>query len=305
MANEAVWSSLSSDVGRTVVESYILEALADEYFIANHPAIMDMKDLTGSFSDTAKVREDDVLTGRTFNSVSEGGSMTTNTAIGTELYSVAIGQKYLQWNISDLLNTLANEQFSPERFAQGLAKSLAYTWTGLLATEGATFTGSLDAGAGDPDLEDFWDAVGEVEDLLGSGDDPGIAILHPKAARALAKDGNFAQQSNLSKDDPGVQALAKMFGTNRYLGRIHNFDIFATPQVATDTGKYQNCLFRKGGMLKAMARAIPMTADQLAFGPLMLERLRSSTKPETTIRGTGFMGVNKAQERGILWETTA
>lgn len=304
MANEAVWSSLASDIQRTIISSLVLDALADPTFIGNHPAIIDMDDLTGSFSDTAKMREDDVVTPRAMTSVSEGGTMSTNTAIGTELYSASIGQRYMQWNVSDLLNTLANQQFSPERFAAGLVKSLQYTWTGLLATEGATFTATLDAGAGDPDLEDYFDAVGEMEDLYVDPSLPKIAIVHPNVGRALIKDALFAQQSNLSKDDPGVQALAKSLGGS-YLGRIRNTDIIATYQVATSGGKHQNSIFARGAMLKVMARNLPQTADQYAFGPLMIERLRSSTKPETTIRGTAFMGVNKAQEGGLLWTTTA
>ena len=62
-----------------------------------------------------------------------------------------------------------------------------------------------------------------------------LAATAGALASVTLPDALFAQQSNLSKDDPGVQALAKSLGGS-YLGRIRNTDMIATYQVATSGG---------------------------------------------------------------------
>lgn len=306
MSNEITWAAIKSDSERLVIISEILTQLADHNALPNHPALMWGPDLAGTGSDTTYVDEDNLESGATFTSIAEGGTW-ANTALATDRFSAAIGEYYTQWTVSDLAATVAaNGKLDVPRFVRGLVTRYGLTITNLLATNGATFaTNTKDAGTGDPDMGDLFDAIAVLENAYVDPSKPKMAIVHPVVAQALRKDSLFAQQMNVAMQLPEVQAMAQSLG-GVYIGRFLNTDVFASAKVATSGGKYQNCIFAHGAMLLARATPKVMVANQYLLEMMLMEQQASETKPETYIRGKVFLGADVAQDAsGVLWTTAA
>lgn len=303
MANEITWAAIKSDAERTLMVGEIIKALADEYAVTNHEALIWGPDVSGTMTDTVTIDEDDLESGGTLTSIAEGGTF-ANTALGTDRYTSAVAQRYTQWNVSDLAAMVSNGKLAVDRFVRSLITRYGLTVTDLLATAGATFTAALDAGAGEPDMVDLFDAIGELEGAYVSPSKLKMAIVHPNVGKALRRDSLFAQQMNVAMLDPAVQAFAKAFG-GVYLGRFQNTDVFTSFKIAVDAGKYQNIIFGRGAVLLSKGTPKVATADQVVLEMMLMEQARSQTKPETTIRGSTFLGVDVAQDAsGLLWTTT-
>ena len=302
MANEVLWSAIKSDSERPLIEAEILGIQTDQYWLMNHPAIIDLGDVTGTNTDTKKIREDDLNGAGVMTSIAEDASW-SNSAYSPNMLSASVGQYFDQYELSDTTQMVQDGQLDPVRFAANFAKKRALTWTNLVATAIATFTNTKDAGAGVPTLEDFMDARHELELLYNDPSLAAMAVLKPAVAQALAKDAMFAQQMNLAKDLPEVQAMARLFG-GVYKGRVFNTDIFASPKVATAGGKYSNGLFVRGAILTVKGTQPARLADQVQLGDMLFEQERGAGNT-TFVRSTSFMGVAVGQQAaGVLWTTT-
>ncbi len=301
MANEVLWSGIKSESERPQILAEILGIQTDQYYITNHPAIMDLGDVAGTNSDTKKIREDDLNGNAVMTSISEDSTW-ANSAYTPNMLEVAVGEYYDNYELSDTAAMVQDGQLDPARFAASMMRKRALTFTSLLATAVATFTNTQDAGAGSPTLEDFMDARHKLELLLNDPSQIAIAVLKPSVALALQKDATFNQQMNNAKDDPGVQAMSRMFG-GAYRGRVFNTDIFVTPKVATASSKYQNGLFVRGAILTARGTPAQQLADQVLLGDVLFEKQRGAGNTTFT-RSTTFMGVGVGQQTaGVLWTT--
>ncbi len=304
MSNEITWSAIKSDSERLVIIGEILAALADEYALTNHPALIWGPDLQGAGSDTTYIDEDNLESGATLTSIAEGGTF-ANSALATDRFSAAIGEYYTQWTTSDLAVCVApNGKLDASRFARALVKRYGLTVTNLLATNGATFaTNVKDAGSGEPTLEDLFDAGSTLENAFVDPGRPKLALVHTSVAQSLRKDSLFAQQMNVAMQSPEVQAFARNIGGS-YLGRFNNMDVVASFKVPTSGGKYQNSIFARGAMLLAKATPKVVVANQYMLEMMLMEQQPSETKPETYIRGKTFLGCDVAQDAaGLLWTT--
>ena len=139
MSNEITWAAIKSDAERTLMVGEIIKALADEYAVTNHEALIWGPDVSGSMSDTVTIDEDDLESGGTLTEIAEGGTF-ANTALGTNRYTSAVAQRYTQWNVSDLAAMVSNGKLAVDRFVRSLITRYGLTVTDLLATAGATFT---------------------------------------------------------------------------------------------------------------------------------------------------------------------
>jgi hypothetical protein len=302
MAGEIVWGTIKTDAQRLLIISEILAVLADPLALPNHEAIVVGPDVNGTNSDTVYIDQDDLETPRPMTSVAEGGTW-SNTALATDRFSAAVGQKYLQWNVSDLAAAVSAGKLDAARFARALLRNYWMTWTDVIVTAGTTFSNSVDAGAGAPTMEDAFDAGYALEEQYVTPSQLKMGIIHPSVANALQKDATFAQTANGTIGDPAVIALRQSLG-DVYLGRWRNTDWFKSWKVATSGGKYQNIIFSRGGIIVAKGTPKVQTADQVLLEMLMLEMQRSLTKPETFIRGSTFLGADVADDdRGIIWTT--
>lgn len=305
MANEVLWSAIKSDSEREILLAEILGIQTDQYYILNHPALIDTGDVARSGSDTVKVREDNLNGAAALGSIAENGSW-ANAAYDVNALSVAVGQRYQQFEVSDLARMVSDGQLDLGRFAVNLMQAEALTWTNLIAAAVTTFTNTGVDLAADPTLEDFLVAVQAHELLYNDPRLLKISVMHPAQFHALQQDAAFLQAANVSAADPEVMAIAKMVG-GVYKGRYYNTDIFTSFQVVTDGGKYQGGVFSRGALLTAYGTPVAESQTEgILLGRLLFERQRSTTGPRTQIRGSTFMGVDVAQQdAGVTFNSPA
>lgn len=302
VANEIFWSSIQSASERQLFLSTVLMALGDAGAVPNHPVLGGMTDLTGTNSDSVKTREDNLNGATSLSTISESGNW-ANTAYSVTNYEVAVAQYYKQFTLSDLARMVNDGQLDMQRFLADYMKAEARTWTGLLATVGATFsnTGS-DTGAA-PNMDDIVTANYALDALYAPGGTR-MALLHPKQVYQLKSDAAFSQSNNYTGlRDPEAAAIAKATG-GVYAGRYDNVDIFQSWQVPTSGGKYIGCIIAPGAIARAYGVPVADGSVQSAtFGRLRFSQERDSTGPRSALRCDTFMGLAKQQEAGVLFKS--
>lgn len=303
MANEVFWSAVETDSGRQLLLSEILLAAGDTAMVENHPAIMDAIDVTGTQSDSADIREDDINGATLLATIAENGSW-SNTAWTDTKYSVAVAHYFQQYTISDLLSMVQDGQFDPARFARAYKIAESMTWCNLLAVTGATFTQTLSDTGAAPNLDDLYTANYVLETQYGA-DGPKMAILHPKQAYNLSLDAEFTQAHNASVNDPEALALARAAG-GTYVGRYRGIDVYKSFKVPTAGGKHQGCIFTRGAIAKAVGtpQGDGGYARAVTLGRLRFAQERDPTGPRYALRGETFLGAAKFQDfRGGLFKS--
>lgn len=304
MANEILWSSIQSASERQLFEQAVLLALGDAGAIPNHPALGGISDVSGSNSDSVKTREDSLNGATALATISESGNW-ANTAYTVTNYEVAVAQYYKQYTLSDLAKMLNDGQLDLTRFLADYMKAEAKTWTGLLATIGATFSTEGLNSASAPTLADFMTANYVLDALYVPGG-PRMAVLHPKQVNQLKQNAAFTQSNNWTAfRDPAAAQIAQATGAV-YAGRYDNVDIFQTFQVPTASSRYVGCIFATGAIARAVGTPAPDdSVTSATFGRLRFSQERDPTGPRSAVRCDTFMGLAKQQEAGVLFKSVA
>lgn len=292
MANEILWSAIKAGVGREVVVAELLRVLTDNYYIENHPCLLDLQDLSGSGAEIANIRDNNLNGAAEMTSLAEGGTY-ANSAFAANKYPVTVGQYYSQFNVSDLAKAVSpGGELAASSFARDAAMRRARTITAMLATQVASIT-TVHTMTAAPTVEDLMTAGQKLELQYATG--PKIAVLKPQQWHSIQQDAAFEQAMNVAVGDPAVQAMAKMLG-GVYKGRYLDIDIFVSFAVTTASSKYQGAIFTRGCIIRAKATPVADTPDTVILGDMSFAAQASATKPETLYRSSIFQGVAIAQQ---------
>lgn len=301
MSSEIFWSSIATASERQLFAANVLLTLGDAGAIPNHPALGGMADVSGSNSDSIKTREDNLNGATSLATIAESGNWANSTYTPTN-YEVAVAQYYKQFTLSDLAKMLNDGQLDLTRFLADYMLAEARTWTGMLATVGATFSTTGVNSASAPTLADFMTATYVLDSLYAGGSR--MAVLHPKQVNQLKQNAAFTQSNNWTAfRDPAAAQIAAASGAV-YAGRYDNVDIFQTFQVPTASSRYVGSIFAPGAIARAFGTPAPdESVTSATFGRLRFSQERDPTGPRTALRCDTFMGLAKQQEAGVLFKS--
>lgn len=295
MANEILWNTIKTDAGRELVVTEMLGIQTDPYYIENHPALLDVADVTGSGSDTANIREDNLNGAAAMTALANESDTYVNSTYDVNKYPVAVADYYTQWTVKDVAKMASmGGELDTSRFAIDMAQRRALTWTSLIATTQASIT-AVHTMTAAPTCDDLVVAGQKLELAYNDPMTVKLAILEPHQFHAIQLDAGFVQALNVAMQDPEIKALAKMLG-GVYKGRYQGIDIFVSFKVGTNAGKYQGAVFCRGAILKSKGRPVAELADQVLLGDMLFDRQRSQTLPEMIYRGKTFMGCAIGQQ---------
>lgn len=301
MANEIEWSVIKTATGKENVAIELLKAQTDQYYIENHPALIDVADLSGSGADTTNIRDNNLNGAAVMTSIGEAGTY-ANSAYAANKFPVAIGQYYNQFAIGDMAKAVApGGELSAAAFAQDAMARRARTITKLLAVQVASIT-TAHTMTSAPTVDDLMICDNKLELQYAQG--PRIVVLKPQQWHSIRLDAAFEQALNNSvMNDPEVMAMAKYLG-GVYKGRYGLIDIFVAFEVTTNAAKYQGAMFTRGCILKAKATPVADTPDTVILGDMSFAAQASTTSNETLYRASIMTGVAIGQQAaGIRFES--
>jgi len=280
-----------------VLETEILLTFADRESFFQHPAIINLGDISGQGSTASKVG----LIGLDGSDVMAAvGSETTalsNTALTDASAVCTIARQGLQYEMSDLARiTDSGGMVNLTRFAQSMGGSGAMRLTTMFATAVGTFATTAGTSGVDMSVDDWFDAVYGLE--LNTVPGPFLAVLHPR---------QYADFQNSLRSELGAlqfqpaTAEALMLRGPGYKGSFGGSDIFTSSKVVGDATDRSGGIFGRGALGYKTGSVPPDPNIPAVYaGPIMVEFERSASAGLTEIVGNLYVGTVEIEDlRGV------
>lgn len=282
--------------------------LADRASLYGHPAIPLMADITGSGSDTARVR----LAGLDGYDTMEtqSGAQAEINSINPESFDdahvdIAVSRAMLSYEVSDLANMtqFGSADVDPYRLAASSVGSFLTYFTELVCTSMASFSSSVGSATRDMDVSDFYDALFQLE--LSNVDGPYLCILHPRQLAdfqsSLRSEPNALSMSADTQNALGIKGQGAA-------GSFMGVEIFKSSKVTAGGGAKKGAMFGHGalGYAVGVPQKLVGAPEVLrpAGVPLAIEFDREARKSMSRIISSAYCGVAILQDSmGVLLAT--
>lgn len=304
MANEVLYSSLGDLRVAEILESQILLILGDRESFLNHPAIVNLGDISGQGSTASKVPLVGLDGSDVMGAVSEG-SATSNTALTDASAVCTVARQALQYQMSDLARaTDSLGVVNHQRFAQSLVGSANMRGQDMIANLTDNFATVVGTTTQDLPLDDFVDATISLDLLSVPG--PYLWMAHPRQygdfRNALLSAGGAVQF---------MAATAAQIALNGqgFKGSFLGVDICQSSKVPTANAGADRAggMWGRGalGYKTATVPPDPMVPAIYA-GPIMVEFERDAAYAYSKVVGNLYMGVVEIEDlRGVSIITDA
>ena len=295
-------SGLESDLRlATALDQALLVTLSDMAWIGAPElgAITDLGFVNGTGSDTARVRFAG-LGGRNHFVTDDEGDNADETALTNAAASIAVARGVLVRNIGDLaLGTGLADDISAEVLAADMIASYRGYYNDLVATAIATASTDVGTSTVDMSVDDFYDAVFQLE--ISSVPGPYFAMLHPRQyadfQEALRSEGGATQWA------PATQEMLQIAGQG-LAGSFAGVNIFLSSDVTSAGGNRHGAMWGQGAL--AHKRMIPNppvgagTAVAVRMDELLVEITRDASAGLTEVAGNAYVGVGLIEDARIV-----
>lgn len=278
--------------------------LTDVASIRNTGSIDFLGNVNGRGSDTSVIRFAsldgfDHFSDTVAEDTDEGETALTDTSV-----TIAVVRSALIRNIGDLaVGTGFADDITPARLAGDMAMSYEGYFNGLVATAIATATTNVGSPGVDMSVNDWYDAVFELE--IQSVPGPYWAILAP---RQLADwQNSLRAESGAVKLMPATQEMLQIMGQG-FVGTFSSVGIIKSSDVTTAAGNREGAMFGQGALgyktmmpdARSFHGAGTVVASAVPEVGLVVEITRNASRAITEIAGNAFTGVSLLEQARIV-----
>jgi len=268
-------------------------------------AIRDLGFVNGTGSDTARVRFAGLNGANHFRAIDIAGGETeaheeSETALTDASADIAVARAALVRNIGDLaLGTGFADDISAERLAADMVFSYRGYYNSLVATAIATASTDVGTSTVDMSVDDFYDAVFQLE--LSSVPGPYYCMLHPRQFADFQE--SLRAEGGATQFSAATQEMLQIAGQG-LAGSFAGVNIFLSSDVSSAGGNRHGAMWGQGAL--AHKRMIPNppvgagTAVAVRMDELLVEITRDASKGVTEVAGNAYVGVGLIEQARIV-----
>jgi hypothetical protein len=283
-----------------MVENEVRAVLADMASIRNTGALLFAGDVAGIGSKSMRLRFADWGAERPFATATDGADVTA-TAITPSTVDVTVGRSALRYDITDLASmTGLGLDIDPFSIAQKMAMSAEARINQIITATFASATNSVGTSGVDMSVDDFYDAMFQLESESNNGEF--YCILHPQQLSDL-RDSLRSESNNALAFSPATEDMLAIKGQG-FAGRFGGVDIFKSAYVTEATGNKIGAMMSRGGVAYAVGTPRPLAGAGVeirpAGTPVVVAFQRDESAGLTEVMGHLYCGASIAEDKRIV-----
>jgi len=283
-----------------MVENEVRAVLADMASIRNTGALLFAGDVAGVGSKSMRLRFADWGAERPFATAVDGADVTA-TAITPSTVDVTVGRSALRYDITDLASmTGLGLDIDPFSIAQKMAMSAEARINQIITATFASATNSVGTSGVDMSVDDFYDAMFQLESESNNGEF--YCILHPQQLSDL-RDSLRSESNNALAFSPATEDMLSIKGQG-FAGRFGGVDIFKSAYVTEATGNKIGAMMSRGGVAYAVGTPRPLAGAGVeirpAGTPVVVAFQRDESAGLTEVMGHLYCGASIAEDKRIV-----
>jgi len=271
----------------------IRSLLTDMASLRNTAGVEYLGDVSGSGSDTMRVRLAGLDGYDSFSATAAENTDVSNTSLTDSSVDVAVVRAALRYDLGDLarLTGLGND-IDPFRLAASMVGSFEQYFNAILAALFPSVTNSVGSTGVDFTVANFFSAVGTLE--ANSVPGPYYAVLYPQVLADLQS--SLRSESGPAEHISASQDLINVKGPG-FAGNFLGVDLYTSSDVeSVNAGAdSSSCMWGAGAFGYATGSPAPAMGgtDELrpAGSPIVVEITRDASSAITEIVGNAFCGV--------------
>jgi len=229
------------------------------------------------------------------------GADVTATAITPSTVDVTVGRSALRYDITDLASmTGLGLDIDPFSIAQKMAMSAEARINQIITATFASATNSVGTSGVDMSVDDFYDAMFQLESESNNGEF--YCILHPQQLSDL-RDSLRSESNNALAFSPATEDMLSIKGQG-FAGRFGGVDIFKSAYVTEATGNKIGAMMSRGGVAYAVGTPRPLAGAGVeirpAGTPVVVAFQRDESAGLTEVMGHLYCGASIAEDKRIV-----
>ena len=299
--------ALAADIRiAAMIEAEVRAQLADNASIRQY--ITYAGDVTGSGSDTIRLRYANVGAATPFTTATDGVALAAS-AMDATVANITVARSGLVYDVSDLfVMTGFGRDLDPYRIAERRAAAAEARIMEIICGTFASATTSVGTSGVNMSVDNFTDALYALE--LASNPTPYLCVLHPRQLADLQA-ALRAENNNFLSFSTGTEEMSKAKAPG-WAGRLLGVDIFASAYVQLNgaTTDRVGLMFSQPGIGYAIGTAQPLAGAlaelRPAGTPVTIAFERNEAAGLTTIAGHLYCGASMLEtDRCVKIETDA
>jgi hypothetical protein len=283
-----------------MVENEVRAVLADMASIRNTGALLFAGDVAGIGSKSMRLRFADWGAETPFATATDGADVTAS-AITPSTVDVTVGRSALRYDITDLASmTGLGLDIDPFSIAQKMAMSAEARINQIITATFASATNSVGTSGVDMSVDDFYDAMFQLESESNNGEF--YCILHPQQLSDL-RDSLRSESNNALAFSPATEDMLAIKGQG-FAGRFGGVDIFKSAYVTEATGNKIGAMMSRGGVAYAVGTPRPLAGAGVeirpAGTPVVVAFQRDESAGLTEVMGHLYCGASIAEDKRIV-----
>lgn len=283
-----------------MVENEVRAVLADMASIRNTGALLFAGDVAGIGSKSMRLRFADWGATTPFATAVDGADVTAS-AITPSTVDVTVGRSALRYDITDLASmTGLGLDIDPFSIAQKMAMSAEARINQIITATFASATNSVGTSGVDMSVDDFYDAMFQLESESNNGEF--YCILHPQQLSDL-RDSLRSESNNALAFSPATEDMLAIKGQG-FAGRFGGVDIFKSAYVTEATGNKIGAMMSRGGVAYAVGTPRPLAGAGVeirpAGTPVVVAFQRDESAGLTEVMGHLYCGASIAEDKRIV-----
>ena len=283
-----------------MVENEVRAVLADMASIRNTGALLFAGDVAGIGSKSMRLRFADWGATTPFATATDGADVTAS-AITPSTVDVTVGRSALRYDITDLASmTGLGLDIDPFSIAQKMAMSAEARINQIITATFASATNSVGTSGVDMSVDDFYDAMFQLESESNNGEF--YCILHPQQLSDL-RDSLRSESNNALAFSPATEDMLAIKGQG-FAGRFGGVDIFKSAYVTEATGNKIGAMMSRGGVAYAVGTPRPLAGAGVeirpAGTPVVVAFQRDESAGLTEVMGHLYCGASIAEDKRIV-----
>lgn len=283
-----------------MIENEVRAVLADMASIRNSGALLYMGDVAGIGSDSMRMRFANWGAATPFATASDGAEVSQSTLTPTTV-DITVGRSALRYDITDLAAlTGLGMDIDPFSLAQKMAMSAEARINQIIAATFASATNVVGTSGVDMSVDDFYDAMFQLESEANNGDF--YCILHPQQLSDL-RDSLRSESNNALAFSPATEDMLAIKGQG-FAGRFGGVDIFKSSYVTEAAGNKIGAMMSRGGVAYAVGTPRPLAGAGVeirpAGTPVVIGFQRDESKGLTEVVGHLYCGAAISEDARIV-----
>ena len=283
-----------------MIENEVRAIMADQASIRNSGALLFMGDVAGIGSDSLRMRYANWGAATPFATASDGIEVTESTLTPTTV-DITVGRSALRYDITDLAAmTGLGMDIDPFSLAGKMAMSAEARINSIITATFASATNSVGTSGVDMSVDDFYDAMFQLESVSNNGEF--YCILHPQQLSDL-RDSLRSESNNALAFSPATEEMLNIKGQG-FAGRFGGVEIFKSSYVTEATGNKIGAMMSRGAVAYAVGTPRPLAGAGVeirpAGTPIVIGFQRDESKGLTEVVGSLYCGAALTEDDRIV-----